>query len=547
MPDDADASISGVETEADAGSATGADAPAESFMLHSPHVRLTQVNLQDTTDRHNELVHERQWLLHPNQMPLELAGNLFLVEDLTEGTGNWLIKQAPLPHARPTPSPVDLRITRQTDGPGFVFALLTSSSTHESWSILPYTGDAVERFRVMQDWQQSRRPPVSAHRLPRFLSNTWGDRSRDSRMNESFISAEIEAAGRLGVDVVQLDDGWQKGTSSNSARAAELGGVWEGFWNVDERFWDPHPERFPHGLGPIVERARTAGVQLGLWFAPDSWSDYVHWRRDADRLLELHREFGIEHFKIDGVKAETELALANLHAFFQAVLEGSKGRIVLDLDITAGVRPGYFGAMPVGPLFVENRYTDWHNYWPHQTLRNLWQLSRWIDPRRLRMEFLNHTRNIDRYAGDPLAPSNYPPDTLFAMVMFANPLGWFEVSNLPDAYVEAVAPLVQIWKQHREAIFSGTIMPIGQAPDGWSYAGFVSWSDTRDQGYILVFRELHPEDSARIEMPAMSPGQYAFEVLAGQGDVAFDDDALRVTIPNQLGYLFARFERTSQR
>ena len=116
--------------------------------------------------------------------------------------------------------------------------------------------------------------------------------------------------------------------------------------------------------------------------------------------------------------------------------------------------------MGTGPLFVENRYTDWHRYWPHHTLRNLWQLSHWIDPCRLRMEFLNNTRNADKYADDPLAPSLYDPTTLFATVMFANPLGWFEVSNLTNSWLESAAGLVRIWREHRTRIFAGTILPV---------------------------------------------------------------------------------------
>jgi alpha-galactosidase len=42
-----------------------------------------------------------------------------------------------------------------------------------------------------------------------FLSNTWGHRSRDARINADFIAREVEAGTRLGVDVVQIDDGWQ--------------------------------------------------------------------------------------------------------------------------------------------------------------------------------------------------------------------------------------------------------------------------------------------------------------------------------------------------
>ena len=537
----------GIEADPKAEAVTKADhveAVGRTLSLSSQHLRLTQVILVDQTDHHNELVHEQQWLLHPSDRNLQLQGNLFVIENLAEGSGHILIKQAPLPWARPIPEATDLRITPRKGG-GFDFALLgIAGGTADAWEILEYRGGCLERTRVLHAWQSRQRPETPTHAIPSFLSNTWGDRSRDSRIREDFIAAEIDAAHELGVDVVQIDDGWQRGVTSNSAYAAQHGGVWEGFWNADPHFWAPHPERFSRGLGPTMERARSKGMNVGLWFAPDSWNDFTNWRRDADCILELFRTLGVEHFKVDGVNARTDLALRNLRSFFQAVLEGSQGRVVFDLDVTAALRPGYFGSMEVGPLFVENRYTDWHNYWPHQTLRNLWQLSRWVDPRRLRMEFLNNTRHTELYVDDPLAPAHYDPATLFAMVMFSNPLGWFETSNLPAAYRKSVSELVQVWKVHREALFGGSILPIGAEPDGFSYTGFLSVSE--DHGYVLMFRELHPQDRISIELPSIGLGECRWEMLASKGTIESRGDTLCVAIPKPLGYLFARFTRAKR-
>jgi alpha-galactosidase len=507
------------------------------------HLRLTQVVLRDQTDRHNELVHEQQWLLHPSDRELALAGNLFVVEDLAAGTGQVLVKQAPQPWARPRQTASDLLVTPRKGG-GFELSLLSAAgSPADEWAVLEYRGGPAERTRVLHEWQRHQRPATPSHALPRFLSNTWGDRSQDSRLRADFVAAEIAAGQRLGVEVVQLDDGWQRGATANSVEAKRRGGVWEGFWNADEGFWQPHPERLPEGLAPLVALARAQGLALGLWFAPDSWQEFANWRRDAARVLELHTTLGIEHFKVDGVSAKTDLALANLHQFFAMVLAGSQGRVVFDLDITADLRPGYFGALAVGPLFVENRYTDWHNYWPHQTLRNLWQLARWIDPRRLRMEFLNNCRNDDRYPGDPLAPARHAPDALFASVMFANPLGWFEVSHLPADYVAAVAPLVRTWKAHRQALFAGLILPLGAAPDGFAWTGFISLGPDQASGYALLFRELHPAAHAALPLPLPVPADVRWELLAGQGTVTCRDGALLAHVPAPLGYVFARWHR----
>ena len=69
------------------------------------------------------------------------------------------------------------------------------------------------------------------------------------------------------------------------------------------------------------------------------------------------------------------------------------------------------------------------------------------------MEFLNNVRNAEVYGDDPLAPGRYAPEYLFATVMFASPLAWFEVSNLPADYARRVAPLIEAWKRHRDRIF----------------------------------------------------------------------------------------------
>ena len=81
--------------------------PLEQLALASQHLKLTQVNLYDQTDTHNELVNERQWLLHTSEN-LRLQGNLFTLEDSLTGNGPIFLKEAPLPHARPEKTDSDL-------------------------------------------------------------------------------------------------------------------------------------------------------------------------------------------------------------------------------------------------------------------------------------------------------------------------------------------------------------------------------------------------------------------------------------------------------
>ncbi len=511
----------------------------EDLDLTPLHLRLRQVRLFDQTDKHNELVQEDEWLLHPSERQLRLAGNLFVVEDYISGRGLVFLKEAPLPHARPVKSSFDF--TYEPKGNRFrLMGEGTGAADGEGYRfvVLAYHGGRDGRIEALQTYQRSVRV-YQPGRDGMLVSNTWGDRSRDSRINAAFMQREVEAGSRLGVDVIQIDDGWQQGRTRNSAQASN---VWSGFWNANPKFWEPDPVRFPGGLDPVVKLAASKGMKFGLWFAPDSSRDFANWERDANRILELHQDSGIDYVKIDGVRAVTNTAEQNLHRFFDRVLQASKGGVTFDLDVTADIRPGYFGALNTGPIFVENRYTDWHNYWPHQALRNLWKLAQYVDPLRLRMEFLNNARNTERYANDSLAPARYSPAYLFATTMFANPLGWFEISNLPDNYFRELPGLIAAWKRERPRLFTSVIIPIGETPDGIAWTGFAAVAPDHSGGYLLIFRERSGEAGWKWRVPMFAAADYRTTVLGGNGSATVTSGELVVHIPQPYQFVWLKLE-----
>jgi alpha-galactosidase len=505
----------------------------EAFHIAPPHARLVATRLVDQTDMHDNLLFEEEWLLHPAETRIELIGNVFAIENILTGEGLVFVKHAPLPHARPIQCAADC-VTRGATTTFRGHGIAPDGGEGYSFALLSYTGGAEGRMLALHRHQRQFHPYVR-ERDGQLLTNTWGDRSQDTRVNESFMLKEIAAAQKLGADVVQIDDGWQSGRTGNWARA---GGRWESFWK-DPNFWKPNPERFPHGLEPIIKAAREANLKLGLWYAPDSADDFANWNRDAEQLLTFHRTLGINFFKLDGVKIRSKTGEINFHKCIDRVLKESGGAIVVDLDVTAQTRPGYFGMLQSGPVFVENRYTDWHRYWPHHTLRNAWMLSKVIDPQRLRMEFLNNERNKKLYENDPLAPAEYSPDYLFASVMLTSPLGWFEVSHLPSQYIDHVAKLAAIWKQHRDAIYSGHTIPIGEAPTGASWTGFLA-GDPDGPAYALIFREKNERNEATILTSFLRKSKYTVERLAGDGTIEVVDGVLHTRIEQPLRFCFAR-------
>jgi alpha-galactosidase len=518
----------GVEMAKESPPAADSQESRENLLLAPRHLRLTQAVIMDQSDVRNELVQENEWLLL-NERALELTGNVFALEDILTGEGLVFVKFAPLPHARPVKSAWDCQIQAGQRRARF-------SGSGYPGVLLAYSGGVSGRTIVLQDFQRQLRRYVP-ERDGMFQSNTWGDRSADSRVSEAFLLQEIEAGARLGVDVVQIDDGWQKGMTGNSAFGK---GAWGKFYAADPDFWTPHPQRFPNGLPPLVAAAAERQMKLGLWFAPDSEDSNAHWERDADLILGMYQKLGIRYVKIDAVEIADRKAEENLRRFYDKVLGQTKGEVAFDIDATAGLRPGFFGTPHAGPIYVENRYTDWQNYWPHLTLRNLWELSRYVDPLRLRMEFLNNSRNTAKYGDDPLAPSTYPPDYLFASVMAANPLGFFEVSHLPKEFVVSVSKLVAVWKQERERWYSGKMIPIGDVPDGRSWTGFASVGAGAREGYILVFREWNEQAQTSIPLPMFAPGAHRLTPLAGTGTAALKDGKLTVTIPEARRYLWLK-------
>ena len=88
-------------------------------------------------------------------------------------------------------------------------------------------------------------------------------------------------------------------------------------------------------------------------------------------------------------------------------------------------RGGYHYFNEYGNLFLENRYTDWQNYYPYTTLRNLWMLSKYVPAAKIQIEFLTNGGMLTNTRGY-VWTCYYSFDYLFAITMAAQPLAWFE-------------------------------------------------------------------------------------------------------------------------
>ena len=109
-----------------------------------------------------------------------------------------------------------------------------------------------EASRLMHRFELSHiLPSGSQAKLRPILYNSWEARIP---VEENPQIAMAEKAAKLGVERYVVDAGW---FGSPGARG-QLGD-----WNVN-------PQKFPHGLKPLIDRVHALGMDFGLWVEPES-------------------------------------------------------------------------------------------------------------------------------------------------------------------------------------------------------------------------------------------------------------------------------------
>ena len=99
--------------------------------------------------------------------------------------------------------------------------------------ILPHAGDA---------------PPA----LRKVLYNSWEATYFD--VSEAGQMALAERAAALGVERFVMDDGWFGARNNDKAGLGD---------------WTVNPAKFPRGLGPLIQKVRSLGMDFGLWVEPE--------------------------------------------------------------------------------------------------------------------------------------------------------------------------------------------------------------------------------------------------------------------------------------
>ena len=488
--------------------------PAEGFKP------VMAVEFAGHTDVHDTPVREHR-ILPENDL---YTGNLLFCED-EAGAGIMVLQEAPPSSERREKETYDFRLADNGDivslGWGFTIEELNPEETFVSYrNAVGIYHNAEEKDQLLKNYCRVR----FNYGKERYgvVCNAWGCGKFGQLLNPGFLADEVKGAAECGADSYQVDDQWQFGNLGDLSVC-----------NKDIRlreFWGINPEKVENGsFDSLMELAKKCGIQLALWIAPSFNKGYRDYEEFVELLLDFHRRYGFELFKIDGAYFSSYRAEQNFEKLLKKAALASGKKLFFNLDVTAGMRGGYFKLMEYGNLFLENRYAChmWGmGYHPLRTLRNAWNLAKYVRLQYLQLEVPYMGDVLDEFyaSRNESNPNVYSWEFWFAVSFFGNPLLWFAPSTVKEEHRKISAKMIALHKQYREEIFAGIISPVGDEPAADKLSGFVSRKDGKVE-FMTLFRG-HEAERERFECEG------SWEILAGNAE--FADGA--VIIPEKAGF-----------
>jgi len=128
------------------------------------------------------------------------------------------------------------------DGPHVVFGAVRGDLSDATAALRAYIVNGIRDERPL---------------TPLVTYNTWF--AYATQIDDRSMRTEMERAASLGVELFVIDAGWYERTDSQGPLdfSAGLGS------------WRPDPARFPDGLKPLADYARSLGMKFGLWVEPE--------------------------------------------------------------------------------------------------------------------------------------------------------------------------------------------------------------------------------------------------------------------------------------
>jgi alpha-galactosidase len=142
------------------------------------------------------------------------------------------------------------------------------------------------------------------------IYNSW--EATEMNVNEAGQMALAEKAAALGVDRFVMDDGWFGQRKTDHAGLGD---------------WYVNPEKFPHGLKPLIDKVHSLGMDFGLWVEPEMVNP------DSD-LYRKHPDWVLNFAGRDRTEQRTQLILNLARPDVRDYVLGFLDKILSENDIS---------------------------------------------------------------------------------------------------------------------------------------------------------------------------------------------------------------------
>ena len=124
--------------------------------------------------------------------------------------------------------------------------------------------------RLLHRFELTKMLPERPNPRPRpVLYNSW--EATEFRVDEAGQIALAEKAASIGVERFVMDDGWFGQRKDDHAGLGD---------------WYVNPQKFPHGLKPLIDKVHALGMDFGLWVEPEMVNpDSDLYRKHPDWVL----------------------------------------------------------------------------------------------------------------------------------------------------------------------------------------------------------------------------------------------------------------------
>ncbi len=397
-----------------------------------------------------------------------------------------------------------------------------------TWVIVYGSGTSRRELALKEFARQ--RFPLKLSRDMYVKADTWGsgDNGRECRDKgvESEVLKEIDSVGDLGLDGMQIDDGWQQSKKA-------------GGWKPDGGIgWRPHPETYPEGWKRVRGRAKEKGIKLGLWAPAESISlDDMKWNYD---------QAGFWTWKLDFANLSTPGRIEKTISKVRNFILYTDHNAEVAWDVTEiSPRYGYFWALEYGCVWLSNRKPNYPRSTipkPWLMLRENWELARYVNINKFQLPIQNF-QMVNREQSDAYKHSH---SYEVALGLIGIPVFFQTTYYYKGEARDEIRDLIARYKKHREGMFTSYVFPIGDEPSNASWSGFQWYHPDRKSGYLMIFRELNNEQrEKRVTLRFLSDTTIRLlDIRTGaKSTIDIDHDGVGLfTIADPADFFFCRYE-----